>query len=438
MVSLSQFFMLMAPSLIGGLCMGWICGLIGFLSYFLENSLLAEVLSHAAYPGILLGLWILWGLQGGIDDFLTWNTVLFLTVLVVCLVSIFLEGYRFFYNRFVPEDTLLCWSLSTAMGLSSLLISCFQAKWFCLLPFAQRFLYGQVVFLEWKSSLALLALSSLLTCFLFFFQDRMKFLLFDPSFTLFPSSQRRIFYLFMRFIFTLAILAGLQTGGILVVTSLMVVPALTAQITLKRFFPMALFSALLGGASALVGLLSSLFLDLYLDVSIPPGPVIVLISSCCMGSLYLLAWPKGWLARKLKKKAYERKCVKEVLLKSCLKQGEKPILAEELETFLSWPREKVEKGLALLVQERLLCRCPHFLSYSFTEEGKREAMRVLRLHRLWELYLVKMGGVSPEEVHPYAEEMEHALATSSSEVLHQLLGEPTQDPHGQNIPPLKG
>ena len=71
--------------------------------------------------------------------------------------------------------------------------------------------------------------------------------------------------------------------------------------------------------------------------------------------------------------------------------------------------------------------------YHLTQEGKIRAANIVRLHRLWEVYLVHMGqGV--EKVHHSAEEMEHILTPDLERRLTEFLQDPKHDPHLQPIP----
>lgn len=73
---------------------------------------------------------------------------------------------------------------------------------------------------------------------------------------------------------------------------------------------------------------------------------------------------------------------------------------------------------------------------SLTEKGMIQAEKLIRLHRLWEVYLVHMGqGV--ERVHHNAEEMEHILTPEIERELQQLLDYPQKDPHEQPIPKVR-
>lgn len=69
-----------------------------------------------------------------------------------------------------------------------------------------------------------------------------------------------------------------------------------------------------------------------------------------------------------------------------------------------------------------------------TKDGSLRAARIVRLHRLWEAYLVFLGQ-GAEKVHRSAEEMEHIITPDLERELSELLGDPKQDPHSQPIPP---
>src|SRR5437763_8504388 len=73
-----------------------------------------------------------------------------------------------------------------------------------------------------------------------------------------------------------------------------------------------------------------------------------------------------------------------------------------------------------------------------TKGGEQLALHVLRRHRLVELFLVKVLGLDWSEVHPEAEELEHAISDKVLEKIDALLGKPLVDPHGDPIPSAKG
>ena len=73
-----------------------------------------------------------------------------------------------------------------------------------------------------------------------------------------------------------------------------------------------------------------------------------------------------------------------------------------------------------------------------TEEGHEYALRIIRVHRLWERYLADRTGFHKNEWHDRAERMEHKLDHDETNKLAQQLGNPKFDPHGDPIPTKTG
>lgn len=73
-----------------------------------------------------------------------------------------------------------------------------------------------------------------------------------------------------------------------------------------------------------------------------------------------------------------------------------------------------------------------------TKQGKIEAAKIIRKHRLTEMYLVEKMGFGWEEVHEIAEQVEHIHSPAFFDRMDALLGQPTLDPHGSPIPDRNG
>jgi DtxR family Mn-dependent transcriptional regulator len=73
-----------------------------------------------------------------------------------------------------------------------------------------------------------------------------------------------------------------------------------------------------------------------------------------------------------------------------------------------------------------------------TKAGEKLAGRVLRRHRLVELFLVQVMGMGWDEVHEEAEQLEHAVSERLIERIDEMLGRPKHDPHGDPIPTPEG
>jgi manganese/zinc/iron transport system permease protein len=73
-----------------------------------------------------------------------------------------------------------------------------------------------------------------------------------------------------------------------------------------------------------------------------------------------------------------------------------------------------------------------------TNAGLHEAKRVVRNHRLWELFLTQEARLAADHVHADAEYIEHVLPPHVLQRLEQMLDHPAADPHGKPIPAING
>lgn len=85
-----------------------------------------------------------------------------------------------------------------------------------------------------------------------------------------------------------------------------------------------------------------------------------------------------------------------------------------------------------------LVRYEPYMGVRLTNAGAKLATLVLRRHRLIELFLVKVLGMSWAEVHDEAEQLEHAVSESLIDRIDEMLGRPEVDPHGDPIPTAEG
>src|SRR2546426_10057809 len=92
------------------------------------------------------------------------------------------------------------------------------------------------------------------------------------------------------------------------------------------------------------------------------------------------------------------------------------------------------KGLA----ESGLAEYEPYSGVRLSAAGEKLAGLVLRRHRLVELFLVKVMGMSWAEVHDEAEQLEHVVSERLIDRIDEMLGRPTHDPHGDPIPNPNG
>ena len=73
-----------------------------------------------------------------------------------------------------------------------------------------------------------------------------------------------------------------------------------------------------------------------------------------------------------------------------------------------------------------------------TESGRREALRIIRIHRLWERYFADHSGLDETLWHDEADRREHTTSDEEAQILAERLGHPRYDPHGAPIPTSGG
>src|SRR5690606_8887189 len=97
----------------------------------------------------------------------------------------------------------------------------------------------------------------------------------------------------------------------------------------------------------------------------------------------------------------------------------------------------VTSMLKTLDESRLASYTP-YEGAVLTDAGKKLAMRMLRRHRLIELFLARTLELPWDQVHEEAEHMEHAVSDRLVDRIDEFLGEPSYDPHGDPIPGVDG
>jgi DtxR family Mn-dependent transcriptional regulator len=115
----------------------------------------------------------------------------------------------------------------------------------------------------------------------------------------------------------------------------------------------------------------------------------------------------------------------------------KPVSTSAIAKRLGVAEATVTGMIRNLARKKLLRHTP-YRGVRLTPEGEGLARRLVRKHRLWELFLVEHLKFGWEEVHRHAEKLEHATDDELESRLFEMLGRPSRDPHGDPIPRLDG
>lgn len=117
-------------------------------------------------------------------------------------------------------------------------------------------------------------------------------------------------------------------------------------------------------------------------------------------------------------------------------QGQEPVSTNTIANELGTSPASVTDMLKKL-NSRKPVSLVHYTPYrgaTLTEEGRKIALRIVRKHRLWEVFLVETLNFSWDQVHDVAEQLEHVDSPELIRAIDKFLGYPKFDPHGDPIP----
>lgn len=108
-------------------------------------------------------------------------------------------------------------------------------------------------------------------------------------------------------------------------------------------------------------------------------------------------------------------------------------IAEQMQTKASSVTDMLKK-----LSDKQLVNYVKYQGVTLTKEGKKTAAKIIRKHRLWEVFLVEKLDFSWDEVHEVAEQLEHIDSDQLIDRLDKHLNFPKFDPHGDPIPSRDG
>ncbi len=409
-----EFFtdpVLRAPT-VGSMLMCLSAGLIGCLVFLKKRSLVGEALSHAAYPGIVLSVVVAALFFPLSDQGTSWVILLgaFLSGLLGLVVIEQMEK-----RLKISSDAALCFVLSIFFGVGVLIASRLQvthALWFRQI---QVFLFGQAATMVDEHIVVYGVLALGASCVMALLYRFLEILHFDPNFAKAVGMPATLINALIHVLLVLAIVVGMRSVGVVLMSAMLIAPAAAARQWTRKLSSFFVLSAFIGMLSGFLGNVFSISIPKWVGeprLPLPTGPMIVLSAAgICFLSL-LFAPRTGYITRLLRATRFRVRCMQENILKALYKKK-----SYKRNGWLLW-RMRVKGWVE---------------GSQLTERGREEAEKLIRLHRLWEVYLVHMGQ-GAERVHHSAEEMEHVLTPEIENQLQHLLDHPQEDPHSQPIP----
>ena len=420
--------------LLGTILMGLSCGVMGGLVVTRRLSLFGDTLSHAVLPGVAVGF--LWSQSKD-----SWAILIGATVagfLGVALISLLRKTSR------IRQDSALGLVLSGFYALGICMLTRIQKMEFGNQSGIDKYLFGQVVGLS-SSDLWTMAFSCLmiLTLTILLYKELLV-AGFDCGYARSIGLPVDFLPYLLWLLLAFAVITSLQVVGVVLVSALLVIPAATASLITDKMRAILIWSAMLGCMAGATGAFLS-----FLGNQLPTGPIIVLVSAVFFLWALFFHSQNGLLFKWLAARNRNQRIGLENTLKAVYQELESIQFQKETTSVsqlakrrrIGMPQAHRETDALVAKQyatvhpvEDKLSAPPRPTLISLTPKGWGKACKIVRNHRLWELYLTNEARYAPDHVHDDAEKIEHVLGEETVRRIERILSNPKKDPHGKLIP----
>ncbi|HLC07139.1 MAG TPA: metal ABC transporter permease [Candidatus Babeliales bacterium] len=248
----------------GAVLLGITSGALGTFALLRQQSLLGDAISHAALPGIVLMFllthskdpWILLcgGALAGVIGVVSMNYIVAHTTL--------------------KKDAILGIILSVFFGLGLVLMTVAQKIPVASQAILNKFLFGNVATLLKEDMYVIALISFFIFAILTLFWKECAVYVFDPVFTQSIGFNVKIIEVVLTMLLVLAIVIGLQTVGVVLMSTMLIAPAAAARQWTTKLLHMVVLAGIFGGCAATIGVYASSVID-----HVPTGPAIVVAAS---------------------------------------------------------------------------------------------------------------------------------------------------------------
>lgn len=239
-------------ALITGIAVAVVCSAVGLFLVLRRHSLFGDALSHMAFGGIAVGLFT--------NIYPIWTAII-----VSVLAALGMTKLR--QSTKVPPDAAVAILLSSGLALGIVLVSIsggFSVDLF-------SFLFGSILLVSPDEVYMILGLSAGIMAILLLFYRKFMYIAFDEEQAKVSGLQvSKLNYLFIV-LASITVIASIRLVGILLISSLIVIPNITAMLFGKGFKKTALISGMIGVFSVVAGVLISY------EANIATGGTIVLV-----------------------------------------------------------------------------------------------------------------------------------------------------------------
>jgi manganese/zinc/iron transport system permease protein len=406
--------------ILGVAVIGFIAGVIGVFSFLRKKTLVADAISHAVLPGVCVGFIF----AGTKDPLILMLAAVFVGWLSVWMIDTIVRTTK------LTEDSAIAIVSIFFFAIGSVLLSYISKSQNAEQTGLKNFLFGNAATMtELDVNVFVLVALFLLAIVILFFKQ-FKLFCFDEAFSKVIGIPVKSIEFLLSTLTVLTVAIGIQAVGVVLMSALLIAPAAASRYWTNKLYLMVVLSGVFGMFSGVFGVFISTFKD-----GMPTGPWIVTVLFLFTISTLLFAPKKGWFSIRKLNQMNKYKILEENTLKvlyQYLEVGKKQVNSKALLEKRPVDTTELEKVLARLSKKGFIVN--HKNGFELTQIGESESMRIVRSHRLWELYLTKRMKFKDDHIHGSAETIEHLITPEIEVELLKELGYPTEDPHNKTIP----
>jgi manganese/zinc/iron transport system permease protein len=270
---------------LGTAILGAVCGMLGSFAVLRKQSLLGDAISHAALPGIAIAFLIT-----GAKD----SNVLLLGALVSGLIGTFwIRGI--ISKTHLKSDTALGLILSLFFGFGMLLLTFIQKQPNANQAGLDKYLFGQAATLVESDVWMMTIVTAICLFVLLLFWKEFKILLFDADYTKTLGFNTKFIDILITSFIVLAIVLGLQTVGVVLMSAMLLAPAAAARQWTNSLSTMVFLAAVFGAFSGVFGTAISASQN-----NLSTGPVIVIVASVFVLFSFVFSPSRGLLFKQIR------------------------------------------------------------------------------------------------------------------------------------------
>jgi manganese/zinc/iron transport system permease protein len=267
---------------LGSALLGLISGVLGSFAVLRKQSLLGDGVSHSALPGVVMAF----VLSGSKNT----ETLLLGALVSGLLATLFIVGIV--RNTRVKFDSALALVMSVFFGLGLVLLTYVQKIPNSNQAGLKRFIFGQASTLLQRDIILMAVCGLVLLALVLLFWKEFKLFTFDSDFAQSLGFSPKRLNLLLSFMIVLSIIIGLQTVGVILMSAMLITPAVSARQWTNKLWVMVSLSAVFGAVSGVAGTAASSLVS-----KLPTGPAIVVCVSTIAVVSVLFAPGRGVLHR---------------------------------------------------------------------------------------------------------------------------------------------